>query len=180
MNNPIFVFSGLPSAGKSTVANVLLNHFPLGLHIPVDTIRDWVVSGISNPIGSWDTKTDQQFRLARQAAVQTALAYAADGFAVVIDDVIMPEHFDAHYQPYFGNVIPYQIMLQPTAEIAIARNTERMKEFDKNQLNDLITRIDEYLNQYDLPALGWHVVDNSNLSVEDTAQEILSRVTPSW
>ena len=70
-------------------------------------------------------------------------------------------------------------MLQPTAEIAIARNTERMKEFDTNQLNDLITRIDEYLNQYDLPALGWHVVDNSNLSVEDTAQEILSIVTPS-
>jgi hypothetical protein len=176
MANPIFVFSGLPAAGKSTVAAALLNHFPLGLHIPVDTIRNWVLSGLSDPIGSWDPDTEQQFRLARQAAVQIALTYAAAGFAVVIDDVIMPEHFDAHYQPHFGEFTPYQIMLRPLAQTALARNVQRKKEFDTAQLDKLIPLIDDYLNQYDLTAMDWHVVDNSSLSVEDTALEILARV----
>jgi thymidylate kinase len=176
MANPIFVFSGLPAAGKSTVAAALLKHFPLGIHIPVDTIRNWVVSGLSDPIGSWDPETEQQFRLARQAAVQIARTYAVAGFAVVIDDVIMPEHFEAHYQPHFGEFTPYQIMLRPPPQTALARSVRRRKEFNTAQLNKLIPRIDDYLNQYDLTALGWHVVDNSSLSVEDTAQEILSRV----
>lgn len=178
MINSIFVFSGLPAAGKSTVAAALLSHFPLGLHIPVDTIRNWVISGLSDPIGDWDPKTEQQFRLARQAAVQISLTYAAAGFVVVIDDVIMPEHFEAHYLPPFGEFTPYQIMLRPMAETALARNAQRMQELDTARLDKLIPRIDDYLNQYDLPALGWHVVDNSNLSVEDTAREILSRVAP--
>jgi hypothetical protein len=176
MANPIFVFSGLPAAGKSTVATALLSRFPLGLHIPVDTIRNWVVSGLSDPIGSWDPDTEQQFRLARQSAVQIALTYAAAGFAVVIDDVIMPEHFAVHYQPHFGDFTPYQIMLRPMAQTALARNVQRRKESDTAQLDKLIPLIDDYLNQYDLTALGWHVVDNSSLSVEDTAREILSRV----
>ena len=110
MINSIFVFSGLPAAGKSTVAAALLSHFPLGIHIPVDTIRNWVISGLSDPIGDWDPKTEQQFRLARQAAVQISLTYAAAGFVVVIDDVIMPEHFEAHYLPPFGEFTPYQNM----------------------------------------------------------------------
>ena len=176
MTNPIFIFSGLPAAGKSTVAAALLSHFALGLHIPVDVIRNWVVSGLSDPIGSWDPATEQQFQLARRAAVQTSLTYAAAGFAVVIDDVIMPEHFETHYQPYFGDFTTYQIMLRPRAEIAVARNARRMKESGTAQLNKLIPLIDDYLNQYDLPALGWHVVDNSSLSIENTAREILSRV----
>jgi hypothetical protein len=175
MTNPIFVFSGLPAAGKSTVAAALLRHFPLGLHIPVDTIRNWVLSGLSDPIGSWDLKTEQQFRLARQAAVHVSLTYAAAGFAVVIDDVIMPEHFEAHYQPRFGDFTPYRIMLRPIPATALARNAQRMKEVGTINMDTLIPRIDDYLNQYDLPALGWHVVDNSNLSVEQTAIEILSR-----
>ena len=180
MTNHIFVFSGLPAAGKSTVAAALLSHFPLGLHIPVDTIRNWVISGLSDPIGSWDPETEQQFRLARQAAVQIALTYAAAGFAVVIDDVIMPEHYETHYQPHFREYSPWQIMLRPIAETALARNTQRMKESHITELNKLIMLIDDYLNRFDLPALGWHVVDNSNMSVESTVKEILSRVIPDW
>jgi adenylylsulfate kinase-like enzyme len=174
MKNPIFIFSGLPAAGKSTVAAALLRHFKLGVHIPVDAIGHWVVAGRSDPIGRWDPATEQQFQLARQAVAQTSLLYARAGFAVVIDDVIMPDHFETHYRPYLGKHTTYQIMLRPRVEIALARNVRRKKEADAAPLNRVIPLIDAHLNYHDLPALGWHVVDNSYLSIEETAREILS------
>jgi hypothetical protein len=67
--NPIFVLSGPPASGKSMVAPALLSRFPHGIHVPVDMLRNWVVSGISDPIGSWDEETERQFRLARRGAV---------------------------------------------------------------------------------------------------------------
>jgi tRNA uridine 5-carbamoylmethylation protein Kti12 len=176
MNAPIFVFSGPPAAGKSTVATALLHHFTYGIHVPVDTLRNWVVSGLSDPIGSWDAETERQFRLARHAAVQMAVTYAAADFAVVIDDVIEPEHLQMHYAPHFGEYVPYSIMLLPSAAVALRRNAQREKVFDTTRLNELIPAVQGYLSQYDLVELGWHVIDNSDLSIEETVLEIMARV----
>jgi hypothetical protein len=120
--NPIFVLSGPPPSGKFTVAPALLSRFPHGIHIPVDTLRNWVVSGISDPIGSWDEETERQFQLARQGAVRLATIYAKSGFAVAIDDVITPEHFQSHYAPHFVNIQPHQIILLPKPGITTSVN----------------------------------------------------------
>ena len=173
MNSPVFVLSGPPASGKSTVAPVLLQRFPHGYHIPVDTLRNWVVSGISDPIGSWGDETERQFRLARQGAAQLAVTYAEAGFAVAIDDVITPEHFQAHYAPHFGDIQPRQIMLLPKPGIALERNARRKKDMHTSQLNDLITAWHSHVRQFDLVSLGWHVIDSSDLSVDETVSTIL-------
>ena len=36
---------GMPAAGKSTVARALMARFARGLHLPVDDLRNIVVSG---------------------------------------------------------------------------------------------------------------------------------------
>jgi adenylylsulfate kinase-like enzyme len=46
----ILLLTGLPGAGKTSVATALLQRFPFGIHIPVDDVRKWVVSGIAHPV----------------------------------------------------------------------------------------------------------------------------------
>ena len=53
---PIFLLSGTPGAGKSSVATALMQHFEFGLHIPVDDLREWVVSGLADPVPIGRTK----------------------------------------------------------------------------------------------------------------------------
>jgi predicted ATPase len=81
---PIYFLTGAPGAGKSTLAVALLRHFEFGIHIPVDDLREWVVSGISHPL-PWTDETSRQFILAENAACDLAIRYQDAGFAVVID-----------------------------------------------------------------------------------------------
>lgn len=83
---PVFLISGTPGSGKTSVAQALLRHFPLGLHLPLDDFREFVVSGRAS-VFNWSEETDRQFALARTAAVGMATSYLEAGFAVALDDV---------------------------------------------------------------------------------------------
>ena len=50
MQSPLFLITGAPGARQSVTAAALMRRFPFGLHIPVDDLREWVVSGISHPL----------------------------------------------------------------------------------------------------------------------------------
>ena len=66
---PLFLITGAPGAGKSATAAALMRRFPFGLHIPVDDLREWVVSGISQPVPEFTEETGRQFRLAHSHGV---------------------------------------------------------------------------------------------------------------
>src|SRR5690349_156195 len=87
-NASMFIVTGPPGAGKTSVARQLAGRFDPGLHIPVDDLRDWVVSGKAEPIPVLTDQAAGQLRLARRSAGFTAQLYAQNGFTVVIDDVL--------------------------------------------------------------------------------------------
>ena len=176
---PIFILTGTPASGKSSVAKALLQCFTFGVHIPVDNLRGLVVSGLSNPIGSWDEETDRQFRLARDSAAQIAKVYAQGGFAVVIDDVIFPDAVAHHYDEPLASFEVYKVLLRPTVEIALARNMARNIDVDNAQLGKIIEPIYAHFATFDLERMvmdGWCILDTSHLSVAETVSEIFVRV----
>jgi tRNA uridine 5-carbamoylmethylation protein Kti12 len=174
MTGPIFIFSGSPASGKTTVSRALLQNFPFGLHNPVDTIRNWVVAGLSDPIGGWDEETARQFGLARHTAAMTAQLYAGAGFAVVIDDLVIPEHVAAHYEDALLSYEVHKVLLKPSLEITLVRNAQR-DDPNKKLLEDVIKRVDEAFALERFDWTGWQVIDSSELSVEKTVRAILER-----
>jgi chloramphenicol 3-O-phosphotransferase len=172
----MFLLSGVPGAGKTSVARALLAHFQRGLHIPVDDVREFVVAGRADPVPTWTEETGRQFELARRTAVSMARIYHAEGFAVAIDDVVFP---DVAAHAYFEPLRRYglfTVLLRPDLVVALQRNAERTnKAFDTGVLRETISALHAQMDAARFAAAGWLVIDNSHLSVEETVARILAR-----
>ncbi len=170
----IFLISGTPGSGKSSVSRALMERFDRGVHLPVDELREMVVSGIAHPVPQWTEETGRQFKLARGNAAQMALNYANAGFAVAIDDVFSTQDFQADYAPWFADNRPKRVLLLPRLEVALRRNAERTyKDFHPEILEDVIRYLHAEFTAMD--GNDWLIVDSSELKVAETVDLILKK-----
>jgi adenylylsulfate kinase-like enzyme len=168
----IWLITGAPGAGKSTVADALCQRFPLAVHIPVDDIRDWVRSGFSSPV-EWTAETDRQFALARRGAARVAADYADAGFVAVLDDVIRESHLD-QYTDHLGNAAIRKVLLNPSLETVLARNAAPgRKPFDSSVLEAACRGLHPLLAAENTIEHGWIVVDSTRLNLDQTVDAIV-------
>lgn len=177
---PVYLLSGTPGSGKSSVAAVLMRCFRFGLHIPVDDLREWVVSGHAPPVPSWTEETTRQFTLARQSAADVARRYAEAGFAVALDDVMFPEEAERLLvRPLVGLEL-HKILLRPSLRVALERNATRTtKTFDASLLTNAIRELHAAMTKEAFREAGWLVVDSSGRTVTETVASILDRTARS-
>src|SRR5688572_5986910 len=134
MDRPaIWLITGAPGAGKTSVAEALCRSFSRAVHIPVDDIRGWVRSGSASPV-NWTPEAGRQFALARRGAARAAADYAEAGFVVVLDDVVRERDL-GQYTDHLGNARLRKVLLSPALETVLVRNAApRGKTFDASLL----------------------------------------------
>jgi gluconate kinase len=173
MQNIVFI-TGAAGSGKSTIGRRVAEHFPRSLYLPVDHLREMMVNGIALPDGrGWTDEAIQQFQWARSTAIYMAQLYASQGVAVVIDDVCVPAMFVDHYAPLFENPAVHRVLLLPTAAALGERLKQRGGPYD-HILVDFIPEV--YRDLERMPKAGWSVLDSGGWTIEQTVQEVLSRV----
>jgi predicted kinase len=179
---PIFLVVGPPAVGKSTTCRLLAAQFPKSLHIPVDDIRNMVVSGLLLPDAQWSDDLAQQVSLARSSVVQIALNYHAAGYVVVIDDFWDAEHL-SDYQTLLDHPNFHKIVLYPDQDTAHQRNLQRSGASPARvYIDEGIQIVYQQLRAVaqQLSQQGWVVVDSTTLSADETVSTILKQCVIEW
>jgi len=166
---PIYVLTGAPGVGKSTVAKALAARFRRAFVIPMDDLREWVVSGREDPGPNWNDETTRQFALAYEATADIADRYSQAGFAVIIDHVVFPPE-EEKLRARLANRHYRTVFLTCQRETNHHRNQTRT---GKNMDPQILTPLIDHVRQNLKPAVPWYILDSTKLTVEETVELIL-------
>lgn len=167
----MFLISGPSAAGKSTVARVLAQRFPRGVHLEGDVFRRSIVSGREDPLPAAPPEAERQLRLRYRIAVEAADRFFAEGFSVVLEDVIAGPLL-AECVGLVRSRPLHVVVLLPAADVIAARDASRKQSgysaWSVQELHELFA--------VQTPRLG-HWLDNSGQTPEQTVDEIIVRVS---
>jgi hypothetical protein len=163
------VISGVPGAGKTTVAGRVADSLPRSAVPDADALARMVRSGWVGPIGEPADEARAQLMLRTRNVCLLAGSFAEAGFFPVIDHVVADREM---LEAMLGWLQPrpvWFVTLAPGLSTARARNATRSeRERIDYDLSGLYADI-----QRELSARGWWF-DTSTISPGDTAQRIIA------
>ncbi len=171
------VITGIQAAGKSTVAQALAERLPRSVHLRGDMFRRMIVNGRVDmgPVNP-GPEALRQLQLRYELAVDVADRYAAAGFSVVMQDVILGADLARVVDRVRTRPVAVVVLI-PRADIVRDRDVERRRRSGKVAYRPGerdVADMDTVLRTR-TPRLGlW--IDTSDLSVGETTDQILTEL----
>ena len=114
----VILLTGPAGAGKTATASAWAkSHRHPTVHLSIDTFREFVKSGYSNPEDGWNGETQRQYDLAQTACSEVAREYVESGYCCAIDDAVFPNWPEVGYgrwQAVLGPIQHRLIVLLPS------------------------------------------------------------------
>lgn len=163
----VILITGVPAAGKSTVAQALAERLPRSVHVRGDVFRRMVVTGRADMTPDPSDEALSQLRLRYRLTATVSDAYAQAGFTVVVQDVVLGEHLAAMTALIRSRPL-HVVVLAPRPATIAAREAARGKSaygrWAVDQLDDIL--------RHHTPRLGlW--LDTSDQTPAQTVDTIL-------
>ena len=168
LSDSVWLITGIPGAGKSTVSREIARQFPRSAHVEVDRVREMVVSGRMNPGQEPLAESDAQLALGARNAALLADSLMEAGFTPIVDDVVLQLQL-ARYREVLSRWPIRLVVLAPPVNIAVERDRGRPEK----HVADRFAYLDAELHKQ-MQGLGlW--LDTSGLSVAETVDVIIRR-----
>jgi adenylylsulfate kinase-like enzyme len=121
----IFLVTGIPGSGKTTVSRLLAEQFDRGAHVEADVLQGLIVRGALWPNEEPREEALRQLELRAANAAQLTANFFDHGFTVAIDDVIIGKDRLGIYERALGARPFSLVVLAPPLEVALARDKTR-------------------------------------------------------
>jgi predicted kinase len=120
-----YLLTGVPGAGKSTVARLLALHFDRAAHIDIDLVfHHFTVSGLAEP-STPSTESTQQAELAAANGGAMARNYLAAGYVCVLDGALAMRREIRACQHALAPYPLHLVVLAPPTEVSEQRDAQR-------------------------------------------------------
>ncbi|WP_426504136.1 AAA family ATPase [Dactylosporangium sp. McL0621] len=122
----VYLITGIPASGKSTVAQALAERLPRSVHLRGDAFRRMVVNGRADMTPAPSAEAAAQLALRHRLTAGAADPYHEAGFTVVAQDVVLGAHLPAMVAAIRARPL-FVVVLAPTPSAVAARESGRAK-----------------------------------------------------
>lgn len=166
----VILITGIMASGKSTVAQLLAQRLEKSVHLRGDLFRRMIVNDRKEVKPDAGEAELDQLRLRYRLAAQAADTYCAEGFNVIVQDVVVGRVLNDFISMVKSRPF-YVVVLCPSVPSVEAREAGRSK---KGYGSWTVQGLDQVLRQ-ETPRIGlW--LDSSGWTAEETADALLKRI----